>query len=99
MPQEGLEMSEDSLIQQAYTSVLEHFIEHGRAPHYVELAQGLGIEIDEARVIIRDTAAAAPIASCWLSHDTDYIESWAPFSNVPTHLKITVDGEHKWYGQ
>jgi hypothetical protein len=92
-------MSDDYLIQKAYASVLEHFIEHGRAPHYIELAKTLDIQIDEARVLIRDTAAAAPIASCWLSHDTDYIESWAPFSNVPTHLKIAIDGEQKWYGQ
>jgi hypothetical protein len=92
-------MSEDSLIQKTYTRVLEHFIEHGRAPHYIELAQILGISIDEARGLVRDTAAAAPIASCWLSHDTDYIESWAPFSNVPTHNLISVNGEQKWYGQ
>ncbi|UCE00994.1 MAG: hypothetical protein JSV42_09880 [Chloroflexota bacterium] len=92
-------MSEGILMQRAYTSVLRHFIEHGRAPHYVELARILDIEIDEARVLIKDTAAAAPIASCWLSHDTDYIESWAPFSNVPTHIRISVDGMQKWYGQ
>jgi hypothetical protein len=87
------------MIQATYTRVLEHFIEHGRAPHYTELAQILEISIDEARVLIRDTAVAAPIASCWLSHDTDYIESWAPFSNVPTHNKISVEGIQKWYGQ
>jgi hypothetical protein len=96
---EDLIMSSESQNQRAYTSVLEHFIEYGRAPHYIELAKILDIQIDEARVLVRDTAAAAPIASCWLSHDTDYIESWAPFSNIPTHLKITIDGEHKWYGQ
>ncbi|MBE9473590.1 MAG: hypothetical protein IMY85_01770, partial [Chloroflexi bacterium] len=45
-------MSEDSLVQRAYTSVLEHFIEHGRAPHYAELAKFLGIQIDEARVLV-----------------------------------------------
>ncbi len=92
-------MSDDSLIQRAYTSVLEHFIEHGRAPHYVELAQLLDIRIDDARVLIRDTASSDPIASCWLSHDTDYIESWAPFSNIPTHNIISVNGMQKWYGQ
>lgn len=92
-------VNDNSQIQQAYTTVLEYFIEHGRAPHYVELASILNINIDEARVLIRDTAAAAPIASCWLSHDTDYIESWAPFSNVPTHNRISVDGDQKWYGQ
>jgi len=92
-------VNDRSQIQQAYTSVLEHFIEHGRAPHYVEFAKFLNISIDEARILIRDTAAAAPIASCWLSHDTDYIESWAPFSNIPTHNRISVDGVQKWYGQ
>ncbi len=92
-------MSDNPLVQIAYTTVLEYFIEHGRAPHYVELADILDINIDEARVLARDTAAAAPIASSWLSHDTDYIESWAPFSNIPTHNKISIDGEQKWYGQ
>lgn len=92
-------MSEETSIQRTYTSILEHFIEHGRAPHYVELAKILDIQIDEARVLVRDTAAAAPIASSWLSHDTDYIESWAPFSNIPTHNKISIDGEQKWFGQ
>ena len=92
-------MSENSIVQKAYTAVLEYFIENGLAPHYVELADILDINIDEARVLVRDTAAAAPIASSWLSHDTDYIESWAPFSNIPTHNKISIDGEQKWYGQ
>ena len=92
-------MSEKSLVQRAYTTVLEYFIEHGRAPHYVELANILDINIGEARVLVRDAAAAAPIASSWLSHDTDYIESWAPFSNIPTHNMISIDGEQKWYGQ
>jgi hypothetical protein len=96
---EDLIMSSESQNQRAYTRVLEHFIEYGRAPHYIELAKILDVQIDEARVLVRDTAAVAPIASCWLSHDTDYIESWAPFSNIPTHLKITIEGEQKWYGQ
>ena len=52
-----------------------------------------------AREVQRATVEAAPLASCWLAHDTDYIESWAPFSNVPTHYLISVDGIQKWYGQ
>ena len=92
-------MDDNPQIQKAYTTVLNYFIKHGRAPHYVELSKLLDTDIDETRLLIRDTAAAAPIASCWLSHDTDYIESWAPFSNVPTHNRISVDGEQKWYGQ
>lgn len=85
-------------MQQAYTAVLSHFVETKRAPHYVELAETLGISIEEARVLQRDTAAAAPAAACWMSHDTDYIEAWGPFSNVPTHVEISIGGEDGWFG-
>ena len=27
------------------------------------------------------------------------MESWAPFSNVPTHYLVTIKGDQKWYGQ
>lgn len=92
-------MSDSSLVQRAYTAILEHFLAERRAPHYTELAKKLDIEIQDARTLVREAANAAPIASCWLSHDTDYIESWAPFSNVPTHHLIYADGEGPWYGQ
>jgi hypothetical protein len=52
---------------------------------------------DEARDVQREAAEAA--VACWLVQDTDYIESWAPFSNIPTHYLVTVEGEQKWYGQ
>lgn len=71
----------------------------GRAPHYTELAVMLDIGVEEARNVQRAAVKAAPIASCWLSHDTDHIESWAPFSNIPTQYLISVDGVQKWYGQ
>ena len=35
----------------------------------------------------------------WLYDDTDYIASFAPFNNVPTQYRITVDGVQKWFGQ
>ena len=92
-------MSDDSLFPQAYATVLKHFVQHGRAPYYTEIANILDISMDEARILLRDTAAGAPIASCWLSHDTDYIESWAPFSSIPTHTRVSVDGIQKWYAQ
>jgi hypothetical protein len=87
------------LTQRAFTTILEHFVATGRAPHYAELAEALDIGSEEAREVQRAAVEAAPIASCWLAHDTDYIESWAPFSNVPTHYLISVDGIQKWYGQ
>jgi hypothetical protein len=92
-------MNDHGLVQQAYTAILEHFVAAGRAPHYSELASSLGISPDEARELQRETALATPAGSAWLAHDTDHIESWAPFSNVPTHFLITIDGIQKWYGQ
>jgi hypothetical protein len=90
-------MADSILVQKAYTSIVEHFIGTGRAPHYTELAETLGLRPDEARGVQRQAAEAS--IACWFIQDTDYIESWAPFSNVPTHYRVTVKGEQKWYGQ
>lgn len=90
-------MAHSMLVQKAYTAVVEHFIKTGRAPHYTELAETLGLLPDEARDVQRQAAEAA--VACWFVSDTDYIESWAPFSNVPTPYLVSVDGEQKWYGQ
>ncbi|MEE8406540.1 MAG: hypothetical protein V3S32_05270 [Acidimicrobiia bacterium] len=92
-------MLDNAMVQTAYTTILEHFVATGRAPHYTELATSVGVDLDDARELQRAAAAAAPAEACWLAHDTDYIESWAPFSNVPTHFLISVDGVQKWYGQ
>ena len=90
-------MAESTLVQKAYTEVVKHLIRTGRAPHYTELAETLGLQPDEARDVQREAANAA--VACWFVQDTDYIESWAPFSNVPTQYLVTVEGEQKWYGQ
>ena len=92
-------MLDGGLVQAAYTSILQHFVATGRAPHYAELADLLDVDVDEARDLQRAAAAAAPAETCWLAHDTDHIESWAPFSNIPTGYLISVDGVQKWYGQ
>ena len=92
-------MVDQASVQRAFTAILEHFVATGRAPHYSGLAEELGVGLDAARQLQQAAAAAAPAASCWLAHDTDYIESWAPFSNIPTHYVVSVDGIQKWYGQ
>jgi hypothetical protein len=92
-------MIDRNLTQRAFTTILMHFLDTGRAPHYAELADALDIDPEEAREVQRAAVESAPLASCWLARDTDYVESWAPFSNVPTHYLISVDGIQKWYGQ
>ena len=90
-------MDKNLLTQRSYTAVIEHFIKTGRAPHYTELAITLGVPVEEGR-LAQHKAAEASLA-CWFVKDTDYVESWAPFSNVPTHYLVSVEGEQKWYGQ
>jgi hypothetical protein len=94
---EGLRQPHSSLVQQAYTSIQEHFIHTGRAPHFTDLAAILNITPDEAHMV--QEAAAAAGVGCWISPDTDYIASWAPFSNIPTQYLVTIDGQQKWYAQ
>jgi hypothetical protein len=90
-------MEELVLIQRAYTSIVEHFVKVGRAPHFTELADILGLTPEEARQLQHKTADS--VLACWFVKDTDYIESWAPFSNVPTHYLVTIGGQQRWYGQ
>jgi len=35
----------------------------------------------------------------WLYPHTDLITSFAPFNNLPTQYKLTLDGQQKWFGQ
>ncbi|MFQ5381544.1 MAG: hypothetical protein ACE5EF_07975 [Dehalococcoidia bacterium] len=90
-------MTSPEQVQRAYTEIMKHSVEHGAAPHYTELAKKLGIKPDDARDL--QEAAAQSAAGCWISHETDNIHSFAPFSNLPTHYRVSVDGEQKWYGQ
>ena len=90
-------MQEASLVQRAYSAVAEQFVKTGRAPHYTELAGTLGLTPEDARQLEHKAAESA--LACWFVKETDYVESWAPFSNVPTHYLVTIKGEQKWYGQ
>lgn len=85
--------------QKVHQHVLGHFVKTGRAPHYTELAEALDVVPDKARQMIRETATENPFLFAWMTPDTDYIGSWAPFSNLPNHHLISVDGVQKWFGQ
>jgi len=85
--------------QKIHQNVLLHFIETGRAPHYTELAEALGILPDKARQILREATDESPFLFAWLTPDTDFIASWAPFSSLPNHHLISVDGVQRWYAQ
>ncbi len=90
-------MLDNTLVQRAYTIVVEHFMKTGRAPHYTELAATLGLPPEEARQAQHKAAESS--IGCWFANGIDYVESWAPFSNIPTHYLVSIKGEQRWYGQ
>ena len=83
-------MADQSLRQLAYSAIMQRFIETGFAPHYTELAGLLEVTPEEARAAQRQAVEMTPF--CWFIPDTDYIHSFAPFSNTPTQYRISVDG-------
>jgi hypothetical protein len=95
-------MQSMELVQRAYTETLLGLLRHGRAPHYVELASVLKVPVEEARRLQRAAAEYSNregAAACWMASDTDYVEAWAPFSSLPTHHRLTIDGREGFYGQ
>lgn len=90
-------MSVESEVKRAYVETLQFFVERGRAPHYTELSRILDFGVDRALELQR--AAAEAGIGTWFLEGTDFVECWAPFSNIPTNHLITIDGEQRWYGQ
>lgn len=90
-------MVESNLVQQAYMTIQNHFTQIGHAPHFPELASLLQITPDEAKDVQQKAAEAG--VGCWISHDTDYIASWAHFSNIHTQYLVRIAGKQKWYAQ
>ncbi len=91
-------MAESAMLDKAYHNVIEHFVQTGRAPHYTELASELGISSDEGRRVLHDLIDLG-LPGIWLHPETDLIASFAPFNDLPTQYRISVDGEQKWFAQ
>lgn len=88
-------MIEPERLAEAYQLLLSNFVRHGRALHYTELAASLGLPPAEGLALQRAlTESGIPI---FTQAGTDHLAAFTPFSNVPTHCRITVDGEQKWY--
>ncbi len=84
------------LLDKALHTIMTRLVQTGRAPDYVELSAGLGLDPGKARDVVNDLMATGYPG--WLDeHDT--IVTICPFSNRPNEYKITVDGEQKWFGQ
>ena len=87
----------DERLGRLYHLIMLRFVETGRGPHYTELATTLSIPPEECRRLLHElTSLRLPN---WLYPGTDLIASFAPFSNVPNHIRVSVANEQRWFAQ
>ncbi len=90
-------MSEPSRLDRTFSIIMNRMVETGQAPFYTEIATELGVSAEEGRQALHDLFEAG--VSGWLFPNTDYVASFAPFSNIPTQYRVTIDGHQKWFAQ
>lgn len=91
-------MGPPTLLDKTYNIIITRLVDTGQAPHYTEIAAALGVSMEEGRRTLHDLMSAG-VLGMWLFPDTDYISSFAPFSNLPTQYRLTIGGEQKWFAQ
>ena len=91
-------MAEPTLMDKTYSIILKGFVETGQAPHYTEIAADLGVTPREGRQALRKLFKTRAFSG-WLYPKVDTVVSLAPFNNLPTQYRITIDGEQKWFAQ
>jgi hypothetical protein len=84
-------------LDETYHFILSVLVERGQAPHFTELASKFGLSADEGRERLHELMAQR--IPNWLFPETDLIASFAPFNNLPTQYRISVDGEQRWFAQ
>jgi hypothetical protein len=90
-------MSDTSRLDQTYHFIMRRFVETGWAPHYTDIAREFSVSPGDGKGLLHDVIAAG--LPNWLYPETDLIVSFAPFSNLPTHYKVSVDGDQSWFAQ
>jgi hypothetical protein len=90
-------MVETSTLDRTFHFILTRMTETGQAPHYTELAAELGVSVEEGRKAMQDLFKAG--IPGWLYPAGDLVVSFAPFNNLPTPYRLTIDGKQKWFGQ
>ena len=90
-------MAQPSQLDRTYFFILKRMVETGQAPFYTEIASGLGVSVEEGKKALHDLLAAG--IPGWVYPNTSYIVSFAPFNNLPTQYRITIEGQQKWFGE
>ncbi len=90
-------MADTQILDRTYHFILETFVKRGYAPHYTEIAKEFSLSPDDGRKLLHDLMGTK--MPNWLYPNTDLIASFAPFNNLPTQYRITIDGQSKWFAQ
>jgi hypothetical protein len=90
-------MGDTAVLDRAFQFIMRRMVETGQAPHYTELAAGLGLPVEGGRRVLHELVATSHPA--WLYSATDYLASFAPFSNFPTQYRVTSQGRQQWFAQ
>ena len=90
-------MTERSTLDKTFHIIMKRMVETGQAPFYTEIAAELGISVEEGRKALHELFSE--MIPGLLFPKTDFITSFAPFNNLPTQYRITIDGQQKWFGQ
>jgi len=90
-------MTDTELLNKTFHVIMKQMVETGQAPHYTEIAAKLGLSPEAGRQTMHKLFESGVYG--WFFPNTDYIVSFAPFNNLPTQFRITIDGVQKWFGQ
>jgi hypothetical protein len=90
-------MDEPTALDKTFQIIIKQMVKTGQAPHYTEIAGEMRVSAEEGRQALHDLFSAG--VPGWLFPNTDLIASFAPFNNLPTQYRITIDGQQKWFGQ
>jgi hypothetical protein len=90
-------MSEPTILDRTFHFILRRMMDTGQAPHYTEIAAELGVSPEEGRKTLHKLLSGRIPA--WVFPGSDSIVSFAPFNNLPTQYRLTIDGQQKWFGQ
>ncbi len=90
-------MGDQGMLDKSFHVIMRRMVETGQAPHYTELASELGLFMEEGRKALHALFESG--IPGWLFPSTSLIASFAPFNNLPTQYRVTIEGQQKWFGQ
>ncbi len=90
-------MAEASMMDRLHQFAQETFVARGQGPHYVEIAHAFSLKPEQGKKLLHELLGTGIPA--WVFPGTDYIASFAPFNNLPTQYRVTVEGKQNWFAQ